>query len=143
ATLILNNNFTFAMGALTLANDVRIQGAGRTFLYSSNQPCTIGAQSTLTLENNLIFNYNPQTPSINQLQFADSTAQLALYGATLNATQNLQLTKGTIFIDRAAQLVGPGTITFGDGASSANNATVRILPAAQLIANGNMTIADK
>jgi hypothetical protein len=142
ATLNLDGDYTFSSGSLTIANNVNITGPTRTFLYSSKQPCTIATQSTLALANGLTFNYNPQTPSATKLQFADNTAQLALYGATLNASQNLQLIKGTILVDNSSQLTGPGTITFSDGLSSTNNATVHILPAAQLITTGNVTLAD-
>lgn len=142
ATLVLGNDYLFQTGALDIANDVHLQGPGRTFYYLSNQPCTIGAQSSLTLDNALIFQYNPQLPSPTLLQFIDNSSQLVLLGSTLSAAQNLQLLKGTLLIDGAAHLAGAGTISFGDGVSANNNMTINWLPAAQLISTGSVILAD-
>ena len=66
ATLVLASDYLFKTGSLHIANDVHLQGPGHTFYYSSNQPCIIDTQSSLTLGNSLIFPYNPQLPSPNQ-----------------------------------------------------------------------------
>ncbi|MDZ4098852.1 MAG: hypothetical protein U1E13_09135, partial [Methylophilaceae bacterium] len=68
-TFILDGDYTFSSGALSIINDVRIQGPGYRFLYASNQPCTIDTQSRLTLEDNVTFNYNPQMLTAHCLQF--------------------------------------------------------------------------
>ncbi|MDZ4097617.1 MAG: hypothetical protein U1E13_02830, partial [Methylophilaceae bacterium] len=63
ATLHLNGDYSFATGGLAIRNKVQLIGNGHTFIYTTNQPCTIAAKSTLTLDTNLTLSYAPQNAS--------------------------------------------------------------------------------
>ena len=106
AKLFLDNNYTFSQGTLDIKNKVSIFGDGLTFTFGTDQLSTINQDSTLKLNDGLIFDYAPSNNEQDLLKLVDKSATLFLNGATLKITgTDLLLTKGTLLVDRNAQIV--------------------------------------
>lgn len=104
--LFLDSNYTFSQGTLDIKNKVSISGDGLTFTFGTDQLSTINQNSTLKLNNGLIFDYAPSNNEQDLLELVDKTATLFLNGATLKITgTDLLLTKGILLVDRNAQVI--------------------------------------
>ncbi len=138
ASICLNSNYSFTVGAIQMVNDVHLCG-GHTFAYQSNMTSTVARYSSLYLDRNMTFSYDPPVARNNLVEFEDSTSFLHIDGATVHATHTgLQLTKGTMLINRkttfsvesqffvADGVVRRGVIELGDG-NVGNDMTCQIL----------------
>lgn len=141
-SLVLDDNFTFDEGHFDIIGDVAISGDNYTFNYETDQVSTISSCARLTLNTGTTLRYNPASMATNLLQFTDSSAELFLYGATLAIVNEIELTKGSLFIDSCSFLSATGSpseISLGDGISNTNNLSLRILPAGKLeISDGTL-----
>ncbi len=91
--------FTFSHGAMKWNNFVHMCGTF-TFAYQTIRTSTIMRQSTVLLDNEFTFTYDPIGSQENDLiEFEDTTANLQLTNARLVASLNgLKLTSGTLRI---------------------------------------------
>jgi len=131
-TWVQNGSYTFTNGAFTITNDVLFTGTSN-FIYSSTKTSTINSNAQLMLDNGMTFSY-ASTNAKNLLAMTDQTSQLYLLNTSLFApVTGWQLTKGSLFVDGFCNVTSLATsqangILFGDGASSANDLTIKILP---------------
>lgn len=142
--MVLDNDYSFTSGRVDILRDLHLLGSGRTMAYRSTQSCTLNANSRLIIDHGVTFSYDPLNSSPNLLKLLD-TARIVLRGGTLHATSTtLQLSKGTVDIERnsAASSGSSGTVKLGDGVSSSNNTALHVSPAAQLQITGNVLIND-
>lgn len=145
-TWIQNGNFSLTTGALEIDNSVLITGTSSTFVYSTAQTSTITSNSILTFDAGMTFSYVSPTTSRNLLQMIDLSSQLYLLNTTLFSTSTgLQFTKGTLVVDGPCTILSSATvqnqgIMFGDGASSANNVTIKVLPESGLQVNSGFLV---
>jgi len=138
---------------LTVKNDVFMSGEN-TFVYQSGQPFSILQNSTLELDMEFTFSYDPTSVASKTLfVLEDETSKLLLNGATLHATTTgLELSKGKLFVKDYANLssevlevdeeltVDEG-ITLGDGT---NDLVCKIYPGARLnISQGSLVYKNK
>jgi len=106
------------------------------FIYETNStiPLEVRDESMLHFDNNVTFRYAPGAATNNLLSLEAKNSTLSLNGATLSVSDaGLQLTKGTLRIDHKCRILSDATsmgeaITFGDGASAANDLDIDILP---------------
>jgi len=144
-TWIQNGNYSLTTGALEIDHSVLFTGTS-VFVYSTAQTSTITSNAMLYFDAGMTFSYVPPTTSRNLLQMIDSSSELYLLNATLySTTTGMQLTKGTLFIDGPCPVLSSATvqnqgIMFGDGTSSANNLTVKILPESGLNLNSGFLV---
>lgn len=137
AALVLDGNYTFTQGSCTFTNQNSIAGQNKQFIYTSTLQSVIQSQSSLYLDTDLTFSYDPRSSSNALLQFVDNSSELILHGATLAASYTgLLLTKGTLVAERHAYIqsgarVAAEGIQFGSGIS-ANNMQIKVAPAAVL-----------
>lgn len=126
-----DENVTFSSGTLQFKNNVIMMG-DNIFAYQAGQQSIILSRSTLTLDSNFTFSYDPIVIGDNVLlAFEDNTSKLVLDGATLHTTATgLQLTHGKLLVKRDSYLSSEsvdtiieydteyetfeGGITFGD-----------------------------
>ncbi len=146
AIVNLSGDFIFTGGALKVHNDAMIVGA-HTFTFKSSYDCTIESVSTLMLDLDVIFKYQPEDKQKDHLVMTDNTSRLFLNGCTLNTPrlQAMVLTKGHVIVDHKSYIDGDGDLRahqgtfFGDG-TLANNVFLDIMPGASLeIIDGNLT----
>jgi hypothetical protein len=138
ALLYLRKNFTFVSGMLKIHNEVTISGA-HDFIFKSSYDCTIDKMSTLFLDMDVIFKYQPEDKKKNHIVMTDASSVLFLNGSTLNTphTQGLVLTGGHLIVDHKSHVDGNGAlrdvqgITFGDGTVE-NNIMIDFMPGASL-----------
>ncbi len=120
-TWIQSNNYVFSQGSILIKDYVTMKGTNYNFAYQSTNVSTIASHATLSLDNGLTFSYDPTNNSPTLLTFADSTAILALNGATLHATMGgLNLSDGSLSVkhDSSVACEGPTLstgITIGTG----------------------------
>jgi hypothetical protein len=142
---VQNGDYVFANGAFNILDSVLLTGTS-TFVYSSSRTSTIQANSVFNFDSGMTFSYAPPTNARNLLQMIDSSSQLYLLNTSLySTTTGLQLTKGTLIIDGLTPVISSATsqvqgIMFGDGASAANNLTVKVLPESGLNLNSGFLI---
>jgi hypothetical protein len=146
-SLVLDNvtwsqvdNVTFPAGSILFKNTVRMVGEYVTFAYQSGEASTVASASTLYLDENFTFSYDPVAiASQNLLLFTDNTSWLVLDGATLHATQTgMQLMVGEVRVisdsnlaaeqgfDQYGNLIVDQGINFGDCANSNNDMVLYI-----------------
>lgn len=125
-------NSSFATGSLAVIGDVTMTG-GYQFSYTSPRRLIVGSLSQWYFDSGMTFQYAPSSEMNNLLSLTDSSSVLYLCDATLNiSTAGLQLTKGALTIEGTCSVVNAGTssaqgLAFGDGSSSANNLSLRVL----------------
>lgn len=123
-----DDDFVFLYGGLIIKNDVVMTGKG-SFAYQTSKTFTIASRSSLLLDSDFTFSYDPiRVASKILLEFQSDTSRLILDGATLHATvTGLQLTRGDLLVKRDSflssevtsfgeQLIDEGII-FGSGVS--------------------------
>ena len=136
--LIQSGNVTFGTGTLNFYDDCVISGSNTTFAYRSPQISSIGNRSTLYLDENVTFSYDPVTNNRTLLRFQDSTATMILNNATLFSTPTgLHLTQGTLQINGDCPIISKARtsaegIIVGDGVSAANDLVIDIFPSSVL-----------
>ncbi|KKP35322.1 MAG: hypothetical protein UR26_C0006G0006 [candidate division TM6 bacterium GW2011_GWF2_32_72] len=111
STLVLDSDYSFTSGALKIKDSVKIKGI-HTFAYQSVATSTIFKNSELILDKGLTFSYDPISSSSQLLEFTDVTSELILNGATIHTVTNLELTKGTLTIQRTSYLSSEATDYF-------------------------------
>jgi len=128
-----DNSYSFTQGRLDIVGDVLMTGT-QIITYQSPSISTINSYGRLTLDQGMTFSYAAPSTNRNLLAFTDSTSQLRLNGVTLCSTRTgLQFKKGTIIIEDTCSINSDATvqaeaIEFGDGVSSANDTTIKLLP---------------
>lgn len=133
--LVLDDDYSFTVGKFDVINDFHIFGEGHTFAYQSSAKSEIKNNSSLILENNITFSYDPPIASGSLISLEGGTSELCLNGATLYSTPTgLQLTKGIVSLDRNSSISSEATveaeaIKFGDGVDPANDIDLQGLPA--------------
>lgn len=95
----LSDEYTFSRGSIFIDEQVMITG-GNKFNYTTGLSSTIGSKSTLFLDRDVTFSYQPRRARSNLITMADSTACLYLNGCTLHSTRTgLNLSTGSLIID--------------------------------------------
>ena len=138
AKLYLKKKFTFVGGMLNVHNDGVISG-DHDFIFQSSYDCTIDTMSTLLLDMDVVFKYQPADKKKNHIVMTDASSVLFLNGSTLNTPHNqgLVLTRGHMIIDHKSYVDGNGAlrdvqgITFGDE-TARNNIMIDFMPGASL-----------
>ncbi|MCX5921737.1 MAG: beta-propeller fold lactonase family protein [Candidatus Dependentiae bacterium] len=126
-------DYTLVNGAFTIQGDVLFTGTSN-FIYSSGKTSIINANSQLMFDNSTTFSYAPPISSQNLLQMIDQTSQLYFNNTSLFVSSvGCQLTNGSWFINGQCNITSFGTsqlngLRIGDGISSVNNLTLKILP---------------
>lgn len=131
-------DFTWAAGTLEFEGKCKISGIqGAQFLHTSASPLEIKPGSTLTIQDGIIFSYNPLSWTMT-----DDSCRLELFGATLRhpdaSSAALELHKGTLVVD-GLSYIQPGLdgIKIGETSAedAANDVTVEVRPGANLVVN--------
>lgn len=144
-TWVQTNTYTFTQGALQIQNSVMMTGTAP-FIYQSARPLTINSNSTMMFDSGMTFSYAPSSSANNLISMTDQTSILYFMNTALvTSAIGMQLTKGTFVIDGPCQITNSGTnlatgITFGDGASAANNCTVKVLPESGFLINSGFLV---
>jgi len=149
-TIYLTGDYTFAGGALSIVETVKLIG-DHTFNYTSSKHCIINHGSMLMLDMHVTFNYQPEDRLAKHLVFKGRDAALFLHGGTLFVPKanGINLVKGHLIVDHKSYIqqdwvpdddfgVGGGRVVFGDGKHKGANMAVDIMPSAQLV---NMSAA--
>ena len=124
-------DYTFERGSLAIYSTIQMKGPA-VFAYTSSQATTIATKSSWLFDFGMTFSY-ASTPG-TLIQFADSTSLMQLYETTLySAVPGISFTKGTLALEGACPLLSAATqvsdgVQLGDGASAANNITLKIGP---------------
>lgn len=131
-TWLQTTDFNFNLGSLNILGDTLMSGS-KQFTFSSTGTTEIYQGATWKFDAGMTFNYAPTSGASNLLVFENSRASLYLSTATLYAPGPLQLTHGTLVLEGPCLLKSGASsatngITIGDGISSANNMSLRILP---------------
>lgn len=104
-TLELDADYSYTHGFMIFTLDNTIQGRDCRFVHSSPNSCTICADSSIILDYNLTFSYDPITHDPNLLYFRNNASMLCLQGGTLHATKGgLNLVSGTLIVDKTSTL---------------------------------------
>jgi WD40 repeat protein len=144
-TWIQNGDYTFNNGSFIIDGSVLLTGTSN-FIYSSSQTSTILSSAFLNFDDSMTFSYAPSSNARNLIQMIDQSSTLNLLNTSLISTRTgLQLTKGTLVVDGQCPVISEAIaqnqgIMFGDGASSANNVTVKVLPESGLNLNSGYLI---
>ena len=144
-TWVQTDTFTFTQGALQIQNSALFTGTAP-FIYQSARPLTINTNSTLMFDSGMTFSYAPPSSANNLIAMADQTSILYFMNTALVASAvGMQLTKGTFIIDGPCSVASSGInlatgVTFGDGASAANNCTVKVLPESGFFINSGFLV---
>ncbi|MFH1643667.1 MAG: hypothetical protein ABIA74_00630 [bacterium] len=102
--IILFDNYSFQTGAFQAQDYLALSGPYQ-FNYQSNQVSTVKAETTLILDENITFSYDPGIASKNLIALEDSTSTLQINNATLHTTMTgLQLKTGKLLINNNAIL---------------------------------------
>lgn len=123
-----------------------INGGNTTLTYNSTATSIIRANATMDFDEDIFFAYAPATSSRDLISMVDRSSQIILHNASLiSTTTGLRLTKGTLTIKGKSSIFSDATnnsqaISLGDGISSANNLTLRFLPAAVLDVNSGILL---
>jgi hypothetical protein len=134
----LSGNYFWDEGYFVVEDMFKIQGPGQTFIYSTNLVSTVSSFSTLMLDYQTTFSYAPISASNSLINFMDNTGIFKLFNASLYASSaGLAFTQGIFMVDGSSSILNTASsqaqgVSFGDGASAANNTTINILPAAVL-----------
>jgi hypothetical protein len=145
-TWVQTNTYTFTQGALQITGSVLMTGSASPFIYSSAQPLTINSNSTLMFDSNMTFSYAPSSSANNLISMTDQTSILYLLNNNLIVSSvGMNLTKGTLIIDGPCSVTNAAVnssqgISFGNGASAANNCTVKIFPESGFILNSGFLV---
>ena len=106
--LQLSRDFTFSRGSILFSHDVTISGTSK-LNYSSVNSSTIDSLSTLLIDRNLTFSYDPDRANKSLLYMEDITSTLFLNGCTLYTTHTgLKLSTGTLVIDNSVTFSSEG-----------------------------------
>ncbi len=135
--LILGANYTFSQSRFEVLNKLKISG-GYQFAYRSNKQSNILVFSSLNLDKNVTFSYDPITAQKDRLSFGDQTSIFSLNNASLHTTSTgLQLIKGTLEVVGNSYLSSSALreldgIILGDGQVSGNDFTINVREGSQL-----------
>jgi len=164
STLILENvelhlgsHVRWDNAELKIKGKCRFVGRSRSvFDNQSTANFTITPNSTLTLEDGVIYSHNNNGET--NFNFCNSSSHLELMGATFRRpdagceSSALELTVGTIIIDhKSVMQPGSNGIQFGDGDDSDNNLSIIVRPGATLsissdncadVSSGTITYAN-
>ena len=148
--LSLDSNFNFTKGHFEITGDVVVTSTnlsnGLAFIYQSDQVSTISFNATFFFDDSTIFRYAPSTSSKTLISLVDPSASLYFKEAALSlTTTGMQLTKGNIFIEGTCPLLSDAIaqnqgLILGDGSSSANNISLKILPESGLLINSGYVV---
>lgn len=119
-TLALSSDFAFSVGSLVIKNNVIVSGNFQ-FNYCTSQPSTISSLSTLYLDQNMTFSYDPVVANKNLIQFTDSTSILYMNASTLVTTSTgMALLNGRLIVEGSVDLIAQNStngFVVGDGNS--------------------------
>ena len=97
----------FTWGKIHTSGDWLINGKDTSFDYKSDHGLTVSKNSTIHLKQTT-FNYDAS--SSNLIQMTDQTSQIHLDRSTLMATQNCNLSNGTLLTTGFGTLYGNATL---------------------------------
>jgi len=118
--LMLSDTFNFNNGSILFDQDVCIDGE-KPFCYCSSVTSTIASKSTLCLEKNLTFSYDPGVVWPDLLRFEDSSSTLLLKGATFYSTATgVQLKTGKLWVAKPSYIASEGDAEFSLGNDSSS-----------------------
>lgn len=138
ASFILDGNFTFSYGSLTINKESAINGKDKRFAYTSSCNISVLENAMLSLGQGVTFFYNPISGKPDLITFANHASGLRLSEAHLAVgTSGLKLLGGMLIADVTAYLDGtPGsdlyTIEIGND-SSDSDFQLYIMPVTKLI----------
>ena len=146
-SFVLDENFSFTQGTIGIIDTTEINGQGNTFSYQSNSKTYIYKNSSLFLQDNTTFCYDPISKSKTLLTLVSNTSKIIINGATFYTTEGITLTKGILQIENNSLIKNDGTIDeqaiqFGDGINKTNNLAIQIAPAATLHIESGKIIYD-
>lgn len=137
----LDTNYSFTVGRFEILSLLDIQGNGFAFTYQSTATSVVQAGARLMVDQGVTFSYAPSNGNRNLLTFIDPTSQLYINGGILyTSSQGIALLKGTLLADLDAFFINTGAtsangIILGDGVSSSNDMTLKLLPAGTINLN--------
>jgi len=139
ATWILDNDFTFATGTLSVLGAFTIAGTNDfTFSYESAAQSNIYEHGNLIIKDNITFSYAPSIADKTLINMTANTSKLTLKRATLHTTPiGMILTRGILLVTNNTTIINEGSnnteaVIFGDGITQDNNLDVQIMPSANL-----------
>ncbi len=146
ATLILDANFNFTSGLLTIRNDCKIDG-GYQFAYQSSQTSTIETLSNLQVLDNCILRYQPSVASKNLLYLTDTSSKLTLQNSSLSvSTTGIVLRNGTLVVKGDSKLFSDATVLaegiFLGAGTLANDFGISLEPGAKLKLKSGYVVYD-
>lgn len=128
----LDSDFTFTQGSINIVDTFEVHGMAK-FIYSSPVRLCICRCGYLKMMEGTTLSYAPPSVERNLISMENCYSFLELNGATLHSTSTgLQLTKGVVLISQDSYLSSDASvksegITFGDGISSDNDVTVKVM----------------
>lgn len=154
--LVLDSDYTFSSGRFEILKNLEIAGSGHSFIYSttvtslirsflpsaatlvtsSTFACNPGFNGTLTIDPGVTFQYS--STNTTGIQFEGANAQWIFNSATFITNNTLQLTVGRLVFDGKTFLQGAGSLIIGDGFNAADDLTVEIKPAANVIVSNTL-----
>ena len=129
--LVLENDYTFSFGSFIFEDEVTIMGPTKSFVYSSESTSTINSESTLFVDIDTTFSYDPTVANRDLLVMSGTTSRLYLNGCTLYSTATgMRLKNGTALFDNFVTVSADGqgvseAISFGDENASLDEDGVR------------------
>ena len=137
-SLLLDDNFNFENGRIDIVDRCILCGGEYIFSYKSNQPFTIQQNSSLALNLNVVFRYDPINQASDLFTFAGNTSQLIFNGGVLQAYADMDLLKGVVTVFNTAEMISTTTtaFTFGDSLSPNNDCTINVVNGQRLRGSG-------
>ncbi|MGE0009956.1 MAG: hypothetical protein AB7F19_05405 [Candidatus Babeliales bacterium] len=131
-TWVQQDEYQFEHGSLIWQQDVVMEGG--IFNYRSNQTSHVADHSCVCLDQDFIFNYEPENGDTNLIALNDESSMLELNGAIIRAPYGIAFTQGTFICKKNATLISSHEqgITFGTG-NADNDCTVMIYSGVQLV----------
>lgn len=133
-----DSNYTFDKGKFDIVNKMSITGPDTVFTYNSGQRSYIRDRSTLNLNQDITFAYDPQTSDRDLVKLDGPKSRIVMNSASLSSTATgLQLTKGFLEIHGVCGVWSDATIqeegiVFGDGITQGNDLNIDIHPESNL-----------
>ena len=116
----MTDDFVFAKGSIEVIGDFLIDGPGTQFNYDSIRTSTINPDGKWIFGRDVTLDYD--TASSGRIYMVDSESRLNFDGATLNASEDIRFTNGTLVFDNYVIFNAPvgKTIYFGNGVLANN-----------------------
>ncbi len=137
STLLLEGTYNFTAGKLDFYGDVKMEGPGKLFAYTSPDDSTIRSYACLLVDRGVTFSYDstaaaPLNNTKGKIVLQDATSQLQLNGCTLHATQTgIRLNTGILVLQDKVVFESEATIS-NQAMVFGSALTVKVLGGAKL-----------